>query len=47
MNTLDIILTNTISYMTGIFTGLFISYYIKENKKKEGQIKEGQIKEKE
>ena len=47
MNTLDVILTNTISYMTGILTGLFVSYYIKESKKKEGQIKEGPIKEKE
>ena len=47
MNTLDVILTNTISYMTGILTGLFVSYYIKERKKKEGQIKEGPIKEKE
>lgn len=40
MNTLDIILTNTISYMTGILTGLFVSYYIGERKKKEEQIKE-------
>jgi peptide subunit release factor 1 (eRF1) len=40
MNTLDVILTNTISYMTGILTGLFVSYYIKERKKKEEQIKE-------
>ena len=47
MNTLDVILTNTISYMTGILTGLFVSYYIKERKKKEGRIKEGPIKEKE
>ena len=47
MNTLDVILTNTISYMTGILTGLFVSYYIKERKKKEGQIKKGPIKEKE
>jgi len=40
MNTLDIILTNTISYMTGILTELFVSYYIGERKKKEEQIKE-------
>ena len=43
MNTLDIILTNTISYMAGIFTGMFISYYVKERKKKD----EKNIKEKE
>ena len=40
MNTLDVILTNTISYMTGILTGLFVSYYIKERKKKEGHTHE-------
>ena len=44
MNTLDIILTNTISYMTGIFTGMFISYYVKERKKKEN--KENKVQEK-
>ena len=33
MNTLDIILINTISYMTGIFTGLIISYNLRLNKK--------------
>jgi len=32
MNTLDIILINTISYMTGIFTGLLISYKLRSNK---------------
>ena len=32
MNTLDIILINTISYMTGIFTGLVISYKLRTNK---------------
>ena len=38
MDTLDVILTNTISYMAGIFTGLFVSYYIKERKKKENKV---------
>ena len=33
MNTLDIILINTISYMSGIFTGLVISYKLRSNKK--------------
>ena len=32
MDTLDIILINTISYMTGIFTGLVISYKLRSNK---------------
>ena len=32
MNTLDIILINTISYMTGIFTGFVISYKLRSNK---------------
>ena len=32
MNTLDIILINTISYMTGIFTGLVVSYKLRSNK---------------
>ena len=32
MNTLDIILINTISYMTGIFSGLVISYKLRSNK---------------
>ncbi len=32
MNTLDIILINTISYMTGIFTGLLVSYKLRSNK---------------
>ena len=40
MDTLDVILTNTISYMAGIFTGLFVSYYIKERKKKENKVQE-------
>ena len=40
MDTLDVILTNTISYMAGIFTGLFVSYYIKERKKKENKVLE-------
>ena len=39
MDTLDVILTNTISYMAGIFTGLFVSYYIKERKKKDNKVK--------
>ena len=34
MNTLDIVLTNTISYMLGIFTGMFVSYYVKGKEKK-------------
>ena len=33
MYTLDIILINTISYMSGIFTGLVISYKLRSNKK--------------
>ena len=33
MDTLDIILINTISYMSGIFTGLIISYKLRSNKK--------------
>ena len=45
MDTLDVILTNTISYMAGIFTGLFVSYYIKERKKKENKL-QGKGKEK-
>ena len=32
MDTLDIILINTISYMSGIFTGLVISYKLRSNK---------------
>jgi len=32
MDTLDIILINTISYMTGIFTGLVVSYKLRTNK---------------
>ena len=32
MDTLDIILINTISYMTGIFTGLVVSYKLIKNK---------------
>ena len=43
MNTLDIVLTNTISYMLGIFTGMFISYYVKDKDKKKGN----DVKEKE
>ena len=42
MSTLDIILINTISYMSGIFTGLVISYKLRSNKncnkKKENPI---------
>ena len=34
MNTLDVILTNIVSYMGGILTGLFINYKIKQNKEK-------------
>ena len=33
MDTLDIILINTISYMSGIFTGLVISYKLRSKKK--------------
>ena len=41
MNTLDIILTNTISYMLGIFTGMFVSYYVKnKEQKKDNDVKE-------
>ena len=41
MNTLDIILTNTISYMLGIFTGMFVSYYVKgKEEKKDNDVKE-------
>ena len=46
MNTLDIVLTNTISYMLGIFTGMFVSYYVK-GKDKERKEDEQKIKEKE
>ena len=34
MNILDVILTNIVSYMSGILTGLFINYKIKQNKEK-------------
>ena len=34
MNILDVILTNIVSYMGGILTGLFINYKIKQNKEK-------------
>ena len=41
MNTLDIVLTNTISYMLGIFTGMFVSYYVKnKEQKKDNDVKE-------
>jgi peptide subunit release factor 1 (eRF1) len=43
MNTLDIVLTNTISYMLGIFKGMFVSYYVKgkdKEYKKDNDIKE-------
>ena len=41
MNTLDIFLTNTISYMLGIFTGMFVSYYVKnKEQKKDNDVKE-------
>ena len=50
MNTLDIILINTISYMTGIFTGLIISYNLRLNKrcdKNDNENNEPRIMEKE
>ena len=34
MEILDVILTNIVSYMSGILTGLFINYKIKQNKEK-------------
>ena len=42
MNTLDILLLNTISYMTGVFTGLIVSYKLisPKNKKNKDIIKE-------
>ena len=46
MNTLDIVLTNTISYMLGIFTGMFVTYYVK-GKDKEQKEDDKKIKEKE
>ena len=39
MSPLDIILTNVVSYMGGILTGLFISYKIKQKTKKKIKIK--------
>ena len=40
MEILDVILTNIVSYMGGILTGLFISYKIKHNKEKDNNIKD-------
>ena len=40
MEILDIVLTNIVSYMGGILTGLFISYKIKHNKEKDNNIKD-------
>ena len=39
MTPLDIILTNIVSYMGGILTGLFINYKIKQKKKDKNEEK--------
>lgn len=39
MTPLDIILTNIVSYMGGILTGLFINYKIKQKKKDKNEKK--------
>ena len=40
MSPLDIILTNVVSYMGGILTGLFISYKIKQKNKEKNKDKD-------
>ena len=40
MSPLDIILTNVVSYMGGILTGLFISYKIKQINKEKNKDKD-------
>jgi len=40
MEILDVVLTNIVSYMGGIFTGLYIIYRLKQNREKENDRKD-------